>query len=215
MEINGKEQLKSGLFRNHKAQKPDLLSARQEKLKTIEFHFAKIMEALGLELDDPSLKETPRRVAKMYIDEVFKGLDERNFPAVSFFENTNGYSDMILVDNIAVYSYCEHHFVPFYGKATVAYIPKNKVIGLSKLNRIVQFYASKPQIQEKLTVEIGQKLTDLLKTDDIAIYIEAHHLCVASRGVKDEHSLTKTSFFGGKFLKNKEKTRFLHAIHHR
>lgn len=210
--MNGKKALESNVFTNNKVQELDSISNNQDKLKTIEFHFAKIIEALGLKLDSPGLKETPKRVAKMYVNEIFKGLNEHNFPSISFFENASGYRDMVLVDKIKVYSYCEHHFVPFFGKAAVAYIPKNRVIGLSKINRIVQFYASKPQIQEKLTVEIGEKLKDLLKTDDIAVFVEANHLCVASRGVRDENSITKTFFFSGKFLKDKEKTRFLNSI---
>lgn len=210
--MNGKKALESNVFSNNKVQELDSISNNQDKLKTIEFHFAKIIEALGLKLDSPGLKETPKRVAKMYVNEIFKGLNEHNFPSISFFENASGYRDMVLVDKIKVYSYCEHHFVPFFGKAAVAYIPKDRVIGLSKINRIVQFYASKPQIQEKLTVEIGEKLKNLLKTDDIAVFVEANHLCVASRGVRDENSITKTFFFSGKFLKDKEKTRFLNSI---
>ena len=210
--MNGKERHEINIFSNNNIKNLEAISRHQEKLKTIEYHFAKIMEALGLKLDDPSLKETPKRVAKMYINEVFKGLNEDNFPSISFFENASGYRDMVLVDKIKVYSYCEHHFVPFFGKAAVAYIPKDRVIGLSKINRIVQFYASKPQIQEKFTVEIGEKLKDLLKTDDIAVFVEANHLCVASRGIRDENSITKTFFFSGKFLKDKEKTRFLNSI---
>lgn len=210
--MNGKEQQEINIFSNNEIKNLETISKHQEKLKTIEYHFAKIMEALGLKLDDPSLKETPKRVAKMYINEVFKGLNEENFPSISFFENVSGYREMVLVDNIKVYSYCEHHFVPFFGKAAVAYIPKDRVIGLSKINRIVQFYASKPQIQEKLTVEIGEKLKELLKTDDIAVFVEANHLCVASRGIRDENSITKTFFFSGEFLKDNEKTRFLNSI---
>lgn len=210
--MNGKERHEINIFSNNNIKNLEAISRHQEKLKTIEYHFAKIMEALGLKLDDPSLKETPKRVAKMYINEVFKGLNEDNFPSISFFENASGYRDMVLVDKIKVYSYCEHHFVPFFGKAAVAYIPKDRVIGLSKINRIVQFYASKPQIQEKLTAEIGEKLKESLKTDDIAVFVEANHLCVASRGIRDENSITKTFFFSGKFLKDKEKTRFLNSI---
>lgn len=185
-----------------------------EKMDTIKFHFAKIMEALGLDLDDPSLNKTPERVAKMYVDDIFKGLNKRNFPKVSFFENSSNYHDMIVIDNITLYSYCEHHFVPFFGRAAVAYIPKDRVIGLSKINRIVQFIASQPQIQERLTMEIGQKFKELLQTDDVAVFIEANHLCVASRGVKDNNSMTKTSFFGGKFLKKKLQSRFMKTILH-
>lgn len=210
MDVNGRTKSKNELSNKLKIQNPKI--NHRKKLKTIEFHFTKIMETLGLNLDDPSLKETPRRVAKMYVNEVFKGLDKNNFPNISFFENTTDYCDTIIVDNISVYSYCEHHFVPFFGKATVAYIPSDRVIGLSKINRIVQFYSSKPQIQEKLTMEIGLKLKELLRTDDIAVYIEANHLCVASRGIKDENSITKTNFFSGMFLKDNKKTWFLNSI---
>lgn len=212
--MNGKEKLNGDVYINNNVQKLDLVSSHREQLKSIEFHFAKIMEALGLDLDDLSLRETPKRVAKMYVNEAFRGLDESNFPKISLFENTNNYREMVLVDNITLYSYCEHHFVPFFGKAAVAYIPKNKVIGLSKINRIVQFLASKPQIQERLTVEIGQKLKELLKTDDLAVYIQATHLCVASRGVGDVNSPTKANFFSGKFLRESIQSRFLNSIQH-
>ncbi|WP_240338014.1 GTP cyclohydrolase I FolE [Gelidibacter japonicus] len=210
MGINGNRVLESTMYSSRKIQIDDIED--HEKLESIQYHFTKIMEALGLDLDDASLKKTPERVAKMYVNEVFRGLNENNFPKISFFENTNNYKDMLMVDNISMYSYCEHHFVPFFGKVAVAYIPNDRVIGLSKINRIVQFIASKPQIQEKLTVEIGQKLSELLKTDDIAVFIEATHLCVASRGVRDEKSVTKTNFFSGKFLKNKMKSRFINAL---
>ncbi|RXJ45996.1 GTP cyclohydrolase I FolE [Gelidibacter gilvus] len=198
------------MYSSKKAPIEDLTD--QDKLESIQYHFYKIMEALGLDLDDESLKKTPERVAKMYVNEVFRGLNEKNFPKISFFDNSTNYKDMILVDNITMFSYCEHHFVPFFGKVAVAYMPKDRVIGLSKINRIVQFIASKPQIQEKLTVEIGQKLSELLKTDDVAVFIEATHLCVASRGVRDEKSVTKTNFFSGKFLKDKMRTRFINAL---
>lgn len=187
-------------------------SGNYGKMEAIKFHFAKIMEALGLDLNDPSLHKTPERVAKMYVNEIFRGLEPDHFPDISFFENTNGYKGMLLVDDISVYSVCEHHFVPFFGKAAVAYIPKNRVIGLSKINRIVQFMASKPQIQERLTMEVGEKFKKLLNTEDIAIYIKASHLCVASRGVKDPNSHTTTTYFNGKFSKEKMKNRFLGAI---
>ncbi|WP_418603979.1 GTP cyclohydrolase I FolE [Hwangdonia sp.] len=212
MKINGKGMYKTEVLSSNSIQELHQNTIYQEKLEAIEYHFGKIMETLGLNLDNPSLKDTPKRVAKMYINEIFRGLDENNFPKISFFENASGYREMVVVDNIAVHSYCKHHFVPFFGKAAVAYIPKDRVIGLSKINRIVQFYASKPQIQEKLTVEIGQKLKDLLKTDDLAIYIEANHLCIASRGIKDRDSITKTTFFSGKFSKDKEKSRFINSI---
>lgn len=213
MKINGEKKLDTKFFPNNVLHIENSENSTNEKMESIKYHFGKIMETLGLDLDDPSLEKTPERVAKMYLNDVFQGLDKRNFPKVSFFENTNDYKEMILVDNITVYSYCEHHFVPFFGKATVAYIPKNRVIGLSKINRIVQFIANKPQIQERLTVEVGEKFKELLATEDVAVYIEANHLCVASRGVKDINSITSTTFFGGKFLKNKTKNRFLNAIH--
>ena len=213
MKINGEKNLDTAFFPNNVMRIENHDNSDKEKIESIKYHFGKIMETMGLDLDDPSLQKTPERVAKMYVNEVFKGLDESNSPKVSFFENTNKYKEMILVDNIMVYSYCEHHFVPFFGKAAVAYIPKDRVIGLSKINRIVQFLASKPQIQERLTMEIGEKFTKLLETEDIAIYIEANHLCVASRGVKDNNSMTSTTFFGGKFAKNKMKNRFLNSIH--
>lgn len=212
MKINGEKNIGTDLFPNNIMRIEAHDDRDAVKMESIKYHFGKIMETLGLDLDDPSLQKTPERVAKMYVNEVFKGLDKNNFPKVSFFENTSRYREMILVDNITVYSYCEHHFVPFFGKAAVAYIPNERVIGLSKINRIVQFLASKPQIQERLTMEIGKKFTELLKTDDIAIYIEANHLCVASRGVKDNNSLTSTTFFGGKFARNKLKNRFLKAV---
>lgn len=212
MVVNGKRRIVTTDGSSVRIQPIDRNSADEKKIELIKYHFSKIMEVLGLNLDDESLKKTPERVADMYVNEVFKGLNKTNFPKVSFFENTSGYRDMLVVDNITMYSYCEHHFVPFFGKVAVAYIPKDRVIGLSKINRIVQFLASKPQIQEKLTVEIGQKLSELLKTDDVAVYVEATHLCVASRGVKDDHSLTKTYFFNGKFLKDKTKSRFFNSI---
>ncbi len=210
--INGEVNLKSSANRDSVYRDDYTDLGDQEKLNAIEFHFEEIMKVLGLDLKNASLSETPKRVAKMYVTEVFKGLDITQFPNVSFFENTNQYHEMIMVNNIKMYSYCEHHFVPVFGKASVAYIPKDRVIGLSKINRIVQFFASKPQIQEKLTVEIGEKLKDLLKTDDIAIHIEATHLCVASRGIEDESSQTKTYYFNGKFLKDEEKARFLNSL---
>lgn len=210
MNLNGKTKLMTSLNGNSSLEKQPL--TRFEQVETIAFHFAKIMEALGLDLDDLSLRDTPMRVAKMYVNETFKGLDEHNFPEISFFENHTQYREMILIDNISLFSYCEHHFVPFFGKASVAYIPQDRVIGLSKINRIVQFFSSKPQIQEKLTVEIGLKLKELLSTEDVAVYIEAQHLCVAARGVKDANSITKTHFFSGTFSEEKEKTRFLNSI---
>jgi len=196
-----------------KDQKPITAAAgKLKKIQAIAFHFKKIMETLELNLEDPSLRDTPERVAKMYVNEAFMGLDKSNFPKISYFGNHYKYDEMILIRDITLFSYCEHHFIPFFGKVNIAYFPQNRVIGLSKINRIVQFIASKPQVQEKLTVELGTVLKNLLDIDDIAIAIEANHLCVASRGVGDTNSVTETSFFSGKFRKNKVQRQFLNSI---
>lgn len=187
---------------------------KSDKINTIAFYFRKIMETLELNLDDPSLRDTPERVAKMYVNEVFKGLDESNFPKISFFGNHYKYDEMVLIKNINLFSYCEHHFVPFFGTVSIAYFPKNRVIGLSKINRIVQFIASKPQVQEKLTMELGHVFMKLLNTEDIAVAIEAKHLCVASRGIGDTNSLTNSNFFSGKFRKSKVQNQYLNSIAH-
>ncbi len=185
---------------------------KAHKLQRISHHFRQIMEALGLDLQDPSLRDTPDRVAKMYLEEVFKGLDPGNFPKISLFENTYGYKEMILVRDISLYSYCEHHFVPFFGEVHVAYLPHTNVIGLSKLNRVVDFLASKPQIQEKLTTEIANTLCSLLGTRHVAVMVEATHLCVASRGIKDTSSRTKTAIYQGAFKKKRLQENFLRAL---
>lgn len=171
------------------------------KKEKIAYHFAEIMDILGLDLTDDSLKGTPRRVAKMYIEEIFSGLNPKNKPKVALFDNKYQYNQMLVEKNITFYSNCEHHFVPIIGKAHVAYISSGKVIGLSKLNRIVQYYAKRPQVQERLTNQIAEELKRVLKTDDVAVIIDAKHLCVASRGVKDDSSATVTSYYGGKFNK--------------
>lgn len=183
-----------------------------EKIDKIESYFIKIMEVLNLDLNDSSLKDTPRRIAKMYVEEIFKGLDSKQFPKVSFFENTYGYDEMIIVKDITLYSYCEHHFVPFIGKVHIAYYAHDKVIGLSKLNRVVQFIASKPQVQEKLTVEIGTILMSLLETKDMAVHITADHLCVSSRGIKDVQSCTKTFFHKGRFKNTEIQKQFYNSL---
>lgn len=174
------------------------ISEEEKKLK-IEYHFTEIMNALGLDLTDDSLQGTPKRVAKMYIEEIFSGLNPANKPKVALFDNKYQYNQMLVEKNITFYSNCEHHFVPIIGKAHVAYISSGKVIGLSKLNRIVQYYAKRPQVQERLTNQIAEELKNVLHTDDVAVIIDAKHLCVSSRGVKDDTSSTVTSFFGGKF----------------
>ena len=171
----------------------------EEKKQKIEILFSEIMDVMGLDLTDDSLKGTPKRVAKMYIDEIFSGLNPANKPKVALFDNKYQYNQMLVEKNITFYSNCEHHFVPIIGKAHVAYISSGKVIGLSKINRIVQYYAKRPQVQERLTNQIAAELKAILKTEDVAVIIDAKHLCVSSRGVKDESSSTATSFFGGKF----------------
>lgn len=183
-----------------------------EKIKKIEYHFKEIMETLGLDLTDDSLSGTPYRVAKMYIKEIFSGLDPENKPSVKLFENKYRYNQMLVEKNITFYSNCEHHFVPFYGKAHVAYISNGNVIGLSKLNRIVNYFAKRPQVQERLTIQIAKELKEALNTEDVGILIEAKHLCVSSRGIKDESSSTVTSFYGGKFNEEQTKKEFLNYI---
>lgn len=178
----------------------------ESKKEKIAYHFAEIMDILGLDLTDDSLKGTPNRVAKMYIEEIFSGLNPRNKPEVALFDNKYQYNQMLVEKNITFYSNCEHHFVPIIGKAHVAYISSGKVIGLSKLNRIVQYYAKRPQVQERLTNQIAEELKRVLKTDDVAVIIDAKHLCVASRGVKDDTSATVTSYYGGKFNKQNKIT---------
>lgn len=182
------------------------------KIETIRTHFARIMEALGLDLNDDSLKDTPQRVAKMFVNELFSGLDERNAPAITTFENSYGYTEMLVEKDITLHSCCEHHFLPIIGKVHVGYFPGRKVVGLSKLNRLVGHYAKRPQVQERLTMQIAQGLQEALGTVDVAVYIEADHLCVAARGVKDSRSATVTSYFGGRFRELEERQAFLAAI---
>ena len=171
----------------------------KDKKNKIEGLFEEIMDTLGLDLTDDSLKGKPKRVAKMYIEEIFSGLDPKNKPKVALFDNKYQYNQMLVEKNITFYSNCEHHFVPIYGKAHIAYISSGKVIGLSKLNRIVQYYAKRPQVQERLTNQIGNELKEILQTEDIAVIIDAKHLCVSSRGIKDETSSTVTAYYSGQF----------------
>ena len=170
-----------------------------EKKQRIALLFEEIMDVMGLDLTDDSLKGTSERVAKMYIDEIFSGLNPANKPKIALFDNKYQYNQMLVEKNITFYSNCEHHFVPIIGKAHVAYISSGKVIGLSKLNRIVQYYAKRPQVQERLTNQIAEDLKSILGTDNVAVIIDAKHLCVSSRGIKDETSATVTSYYGGKF----------------
>ena len=171
----------------------------EEKKEKIAHLFEEIMDVMGLDLTDDSLKGTPKRVAKMYIEENFSGLNPANKPKVALFDNKYQYNQMLVEKNITFYSNCEHHFVPIMGKTHVAYISSGKVIGLSKLNRIVQYYAKRPQVQERLTNQIAEELKKILNTEDVAVIIDAKHLCVSSRGIKDDTSTTVTSFFGGVF----------------
>ena len=180
-----------------------------DKIKAIEKHFESIMDIMGLDRADDSLKGTPHRVEKMYIKEIFQGLNPANKPKMALFENKYKYQEMLVEKNISFYSTCEHHFVPIIGKAHLAYISSGKVIGLSKLNRLVEYFAKRPQVQERLTNQIGTDLQKILETNDVAVIIDAKHLCVASRGVEDDTSSTITAFYGGVFKTEDKKNEFL------
>lgn len=182
------------------------------KMNLIEDKFRDIMEIMGLDLTDDSLSGTPKRVAKMYIKEIFSGLNPANKPKVALFENKYKYNEMLVEKDITFYSNCEHHFVPIIGKAHVAYISKGNVIGLSKINRIVEYYAKRPQVQERLTVQIANELKEVMGTEDVAVVIDAEHLCVSSRGVKDVNSSTVTAQFHGKFKEEATRREFLGYI---
>jgi GTP cyclohydrolase I len=182
------------------------------KMEMIAKHFKEIMHILGMDLSDDSLKGTPNRVAKMYVKEVFSGLNPKNKPQPKLFENKYKYSQMLVEKDITFYSHCEHHFVPIYGKAHVAYISSGKVIGLSKINRIVQYYSKRPQVQERLTVQIAEELKEVMQTEDVAVVMDANHMCVSSRGVGDTNSRTGTSYFGGKFNDEATRREFLDYI---
>lgn len=181
----------------------------ETKIQLIEKHFKDIMLILGLDLNDDSLKGTPRRVAKMFVKEAFSGLNPANKPTATLFENKFKYNQILVEKDITVYSYCEHHFVPIFGKAHVGYISNGKVIGLSKINRIVQYFAKRPQVQERLTNQIGNELKQVLQTEDVAVIMDAAHLCVASRGINDINSTTVTAFYSGKFKEEATKNEFL------
>jgi len=193
--------------------RPDAFKlSEEEKVKKIESHFRSIMEIMGLDLRDDSLRDTPKRVAKMFVKEIFTGLNPANKPDISLFENKFGYRQMLVEKNIRVQSFCEHHFLPIYGKAHVAYIAKDKVIGLSKLNRIVEYFSQRPQVQERLTMQIADELAQALQTEDVAVYIEAFHMCVQARGVQHQESITVTSEYRGAFLQDTTRQEFLQAI---
>ena len=175
---------------------------RDEKYQRIAQAFTEITTTLGLDLSDDSLSETPHRIAKMYVDEIFSGLDYSQFPKISVIENKMQVEEMVQIDEIDLVSTCEHHFVTIDGSARVAYIPGNKIIGLSKINRIVRFFAQRPQVQERLTQQILVALQTLLETEDVAVTINAVHYCVKSRGVMDSNSTTRTTSLGGAFKSN-------------
>lgn len=183
-----------------------------EKIDIITAHFTKIMETLGLDLTDDSLGGTPRRVAKMFVKEKFKGLNKMNKPSISLFNNTYNYSKMLVEKSIRVESTCEHHFLPIVGKAHVAYISSGKVIGLSKINRIVDYFSRRPQVQERLTRQIVEAMKDALDTEDVIVAIEAKHHCVSSRGIEDPHSTTVTIEYSGEFEKQEMRNEFLDYV---
>ena len=184
----------------------------EEKIDIIKDDVQHILETLGLDLTDDSLKGTPNRVAKMFVKELFGGLNPDKKPSASTFENKYQYGEMLVEKNITVYSTCEHHLLPLVGKAHVAYISNGTVVGLSKMNRIVDYYAKRPQVQERLTIQIVKELQDVLNTKDVACVIDAKHLCVNSRGIRDTESSTITSEFGGKFKDKETKREFLDYI---
>ncbi len=184
----------------------------ETKMEKIEEHFKAIMNILGLDLRDDSLKGTPKRVAKMFVNEIFSGLNPESKPAVTLFENKYQYRQMLVEKNIRVQSTCEHHFLPIYGKAHIAYIPNGKVVGLSKLNRIVDYFSRRPQVQERLTIQIAKELKNILQTEDVAVYIDAKHMCVQARGIEHQQSSTVTAEYCGKFLNESVKMEFLNSI---
>jgi GTP cyclohydrolase I len=183
-----------------------------EKIERIQYHFKEIMNELGLDLSDDSLSGTPYRVAKMYVKELFYGLNPRNKPSLSVFDNKYAYGKMLVEQNISLDSSCEHHFLPITGYAHIAYIPKAKVIGLSKINRLVDYYAHRPQVQERLSLQILNELKTTLNTEDIIVVISAKHLCVSSRGIKDKSSFTTTMEYGGCFNDVKYRKEFFDCL---
>ncbi|MBL6648378.1 MAG: GTP cyclohydrolase I FolE [Flavobacteriaceae bacterium] len=183
-----------------------------EKIEIIEKRVADILYTLGMDMTDDSLKGTPKRVAKMYINEIFSGINPKNKPKASTFDNKYKYGEVLVEKNITLYSTCEHHLLPIVGKAHIAYISNGNVVGLSKMNRIVQYYAQRPQVQERLTIQIVRELQNVLNTKDVACVIDAKHLCVNQRGIKDISSSTVTCEFGGVFKNESKKQEFLDYI---
>ena len=183
-----------------------------EKMATIEKHFHIIMEEMGMDMTDDSLQGTPHRVAKMFIQEIFSGLNPANKPKMSVFDNSYNYDKMLVEANISFNSTCEHHFLPIVGKAHIGYVSSGKVIGLSKLNRIVDYYSRRPQVQERLIMQIFNELKTVLQTDNVIVVMEATHLCVSSRGIKDESSYTSTIQYGGIFDEKENRNDFFNLI---
>ena len=183
-----------------------------EKIEAIEKHVEAILHIIGMDLTDDSLKRTPHRVAKMYVKETFAGLHPENKPKVTLFENKYQYNQMLVEKNIQVYSVCEHHLVPIIGKCHVAYISNGEVIGLSKINRIVKYFSKRPQVQERLTQQIMEELKSALKTNDVAVVIDAAHMCVATRGIEDVNSSTVTAAISGQFKDEATRAEFLKYI---
>lgn len=183
-----------------------------DKMQTIEKHFHIIMEEMGLDMTDDSLQGTPHRVAKMFIQEIFSGLNPANKPKISVFDNSYNYDKMLVEANISFNSTCEHHFLPIVGKAHIGYVSSGKVIGLSKLNRIVDYYSRRPQVQERLIMQIYNELKTVLETDNVIVVMEATHLCVSSRGIKDESSYTSTIQYGGIFNEKENRNDFFSMI---
>ncbi|KKC99203.1 GTP cyclohydrolase I FolE [Photobacterium sp. SP02] len=189
------------------------LVGNAEKKERIEFHMREILGLLSLDLTDDSLMDTPKRIAKMYVDEIFSGLDYANFPKITVIDNKMNCDEMVRVKDITLTSTCEHHLVTIDGKATVAYIPRGKIIGLSKINRIVRFFAQRPQVQERMTQQILVALQTLLESDDVAVRIDATHYCVKARGVMDQTSETTTTALGGIFKRiPATRAEFLHGL---
>ncbi|NME68541.1 GTP cyclohydrolase I FolE [Flammeovirga aprica] len=184
----------------------------EEKIEIIQEYFSGIMKTLGLDLSDDSLKGTPYRYAKMYVKELFSGLDPKNKPSLSVFDNKYQYDKMLIEKNITFSSACEHHFLPIVGKAHIAYISSGKVIGISKINRIVEYYGKRPQVQERMTLQVYNELKEALKTESIIVVVDAEHLCVSSRGVKDKTSSTVTMEYGGKFNDVSYREEFLRLL---
>lgn len=192
--------------------KDAFLKSDDEKMKVIENHFYEIMHEMGMDMTDDSLKGTPHRVAKMFIKEIFSGLNPAAKPKVSVFENSYHYDKMLVEANISFNSTCEHHFLPIIGKAHIGYISSGKVIGLSKLNRIVDYYSRRPQVQERLIMQIFNELKSVLETENVIVVMEAKHLCVSSRGIKDESSFTSTIQYGGVFNEKENRNDFFNLL---